>query len=95
VCQVKEYLGEEERTLVDFILRMLAEHRPPQDILGEVRGGERESGGLFRAGAIKKAAVFSERVREPSQGRALTRDVRAGSDSVACAERVACAARGR
>jgi hypothetical protein len=50
VSQVKEYLGEEERTLVDFILRMLAEHRPPNDILAEVKGGEREKEAVFSEG---------------------------------------------
>jgi hypothetical protein len=69
VSQVKEYLGEEERTLVDFILRMLAEHRPPHDILAEVKGREREKEVVFSegGGGVREMREGGKRERQTPQ----------------------------
>ena len=57
-AQVKEYLGEEERTLVDYILRMLAEQasRPPAR-RGRACGGGAEPALCTGCGRAERARL--------------------------------------
>jgi RNA-binding protein 25 len=36
IKKIMEYLGEEEKTLVDFILSKIAGHKPPTEILDQL-----------------------------------------------------------
>lgn len=47
VKKIKEYLGEEEKTLIDFITHQLARHCKPKDLLNELRLVLEEDADLF------------------------------------------------